>query len=277
MNRYEQKQEARRERLERAAERARSDGAAAFKRSDDYVAGIPPGQPILVGHHSERRHRRAIEKSMEAAHRGLKLQAKAADLEHAAGRVGSGGISADDPEAIDKLKEKIADLESERSKMKDANNAYRYAKKQNWLGALENVPALREKYNLGEKLAAKVLLYEPSWSGDKGPFSGWPLQNLGANIRRYQQRLADIEKRDAAREAEAPRMVERAGVRAEEDREDNRVRLYFPGKPGPKTRGYMKSRGWRWAPSVGAWQRQLNQHAMDYAEEAIKVYEQECY
>jgi hypothetical protein len=55
--------EARAEELEARAERHSNEADALMARSDAHVAGIPFGQPILVGHHSERRHRNAIDKS----------------------------------------------------------------------------------------------------------------------------------------------------------------------------------------------------------------------
>lgn len=68
MNHYERKQEARRERLLAAAERAEAQSEAAYKRADlrEEASGIPFGQPILVGHHSERRHRAAIKRADNA-------------------------------------------------------------------------------------------------------------------------------------------------------------------------------------------------------------------
>lgn len=51
---------------------------AAFTRSDDLTKGIPFGQPILVGHHSEQRHRRTIDKAHKAAGKGLEAS-RAAD------------------------------------------------------------------------------------------------------------------------------------------------------------------------------------------------------
>ena len=41
----------------------------AIKAGDDAVGGIPFGQPILVGHHSERKHRKAVERAQRAADR----------------------------------------------------------------------------------------------------------------------------------------------------------------------------------------------------------------
>jgi hypothetical protein len=45
------------------SDNAKQRSDAAYQASNADVAGIPLGQPILVGHHSERRHRNAIERS----------------------------------------------------------------------------------------------------------------------------------------------------------------------------------------------------------------------
>ena len=39
-----------------------------------------------------------------------------------------------------------------------------------------------------------------------------------------------------------------------------RIQLFFEGKPYPEVREILKRNGFRWAPSVGAWQRQLNEN-----------------
>jgi hypothetical protein len=46
--------------------------------------------------------------------------------------------------------------------------------------------------------------------------------------------------------------------------EEVRLQLFFEGKPNDKTRELLKSNGFRWAPSCGAWQRLLNENA-EYA------------
>ncbi|GAB3220209.1 DUF3560 domain-containing protein [Spirosoma arcticum] len=56
---------------------AESQADAAHKRSHDYVKGIPMGQPILVGHHSEKRHRRDLDRSWNALGNAVKLTEKA--------------------------------------------------------------------------------------------------------------------------------------------------------------------------------------------------------
>lgn len=57
----------RREALTTKAERVAGEVEALWARSDRAVEGIPAGQPILIGHHSERRHRNALERSQNAA------------------------------------------------------------------------------------------------------------------------------------------------------------------------------------------------------------------
>lgn len=84
------------ERAERLEERAEAAGAradAAFEKAHAAVAGIEPGQPILVGHHSERHHRRALEKHDAAmskacaeSDKARRLAAAAAGSAHAAAR-----------------------------------------------------------------------------------------------------------------------------------------------------------------------------------------------
>ena len=39
--------------------------------------------------------------------------------------------------------------------------------------------------------------------------------------------------------------------------EKNGLEIYFDGKPDENVRNILKSEGFRWAPSQGAWQRQL--------------------
>lgn len=72
---------------ERAAERsdrydARADKAEELStRLGDYsrsiIAGIPAGQPILVGHHSEKRHRRALDRSWNVLGKAVEASKKA--------------------------------------------------------------------------------------------------------------------------------------------------------------------------------------------------------
>lgn len=69
------------ERYESWAASAESKSEAYFNKSHAITGNIPMGQPILVGHHSERRHRRDIEKSWSALGKGVEFMHKAEDHE----------------------------------------------------------------------------------------------------------------------------------------------------------------------------------------------------
>jgi Domain of unknown function (DUF3560) len=252
MNAYEQKQEARRERLEARAERLDAVASAQFRKADlsEEASGIPFGQPILVGHHSERKHRNAIKRADAAMRRGIEA-AKAADEARAkAAGVGHGGIASADPDAVDKLKDKLAELERNADDMKRWNAEFRK-------GGVEAMSA-------PDKIKLEVAAMIARQPYIRSPFF---VANRRAEIKRVKDRIAALE----ARKAKAPQAVEVAGgVRVVENLELFRVQIIFPGKPDAVVRGELKSRGFRWAPSENAWQRHLNNAGIYAAREIIK-------
>ena len=58
------------------------------------------------------------------------------------------------------------------------------------------------------------------------------------------------------------------GGHVEANREQGRLQVFFDGKPEADARQQLKEHGFRWAPSVGAWQRLLNDNAY-YASDRI--------
>lgn len=271
MNDYERKQEAKRERLEAAADRARAKAAAHYKRADlrEDVSGIPLGQPILVGHHSEGRHRRAIAKADNAMRASIEADKRAGDLAARAAAVGTGGISADDPEAIQKLQAEVDTAQARQDFMKAANVVIRKALKagitpESPIADLEPWMAKAEKATgkpWGEGSIREAL--KPDFAGRTG-FAAYQLQNNGANIKRMEKRIAQL--RAAHAEAEAAsgesKTTSYQGVcDIVENFDENRLQIIFDGKPTAEVRTILKGCGFRWAPSQGAWQRQLNDSA----------------
>jgi hypothetical protein len=63
------------------------------------------------------------------------------------------------------------------------------------------------------------------------------------------------------------------GVRCVLNKTLDRVQLIFPDKPSAEERVLLKSNAFRWAPSVGAWQRQLTQNGVWAAERVLKALE----
>jgi hypothetical protein len=101
-------------------------------------------------------------------------------------------------------------------------------------------------------------LLNPRFGRGQG-FPTFSLTNNQANIRRMRERLEKI----TAAKARPVETVECSnGVTLEDDAPANRVRLYFPGKPSEAIRSELKSSGFRWAPSVGAWQAYRNHNSL---------------
>jgi len=269
MNAYERKQEARRERLEAAADRAEARATAAYKRADlrEEVSGIPFGQPILVGHHSEGRHRAAIKRADSAMRASITENKRAADLRARADAVGSGGISSDDPEAIQKLQAEIDKAKASQEMMKAANKVIRKAVKAGITGPDSDGfnDYLREMVTIGgDRLAlAAIKLLEPDFCGRIG-FADFETTNNLSNIKRMEGRVAQLRAAHAVAEAaggEEKRTAYQGLCEVVENFEENRLQIIFGGKPEAAIRDNLKSNGFRWAPSQSAWQRQLNNGA----------------
>jgi len=162
--------------------------------------------------------------------------------------VGTGGISSDDPQAVEKLEAKLAALEKHQEMMKAANAAIRMkdpAKGDAKLAELGYTP---------EDIAK---LREPDFCGRIG-YPAYELQNNNANIRRIRGRIAELKKRTE----NTPEGWEFDGGRVVVNTTENRLQVIFDGKPDADVRTELKGEGFRWAPSQGAWQRQLTDNAM---------------
>src|SRR5205823_811991 len=95
----------------------------------DIASRRPFGQPILVGHHSEGRHRRDLARQHRKDLKASALWKQAKDARSAAKACEANtAIYGDDPEALAKLQTKLLDLERKRDAWKTLNAQYRKAK-----------------------------------------------------------------------------------------------------------------------------------------------------
>jgi hypothetical protein len=76
------------ERLEDRAGRAAAESEARYAAARQMLDIIPPGQPILVGHHSERRHRRDLERIDNNLRRSVEEERNAKHYQRAAAVAG---------------------------------------------------------------------------------------------------------------------------------------------------------------------------------------------
>jgi hypothetical protein len=164
-------------------------------------------------------------------------------------------IMAGDDNATERLSAKIAQAERLQAVMKDCNAAIRSNRK---AGEAAQVAALVAIFTAAGWVAkdpesrARELL-KPDFCGRIG-FADFELTNNNANIRRMKERLASISRNQNAASAE----IEGAKARYEDCPAENRVRLFFPGKPAEDVRSRLKASGFRWSPTLGCWQAYRN-------------------
>jgi hypothetical protein len=121
---------ARADRLEEWAGTNSAKSSAAYAGAKRIADQIPMGQPILVGHHSERGHRRDIARidsgmsaSIELGRKADRQVSSAAEIRAQADRA----IYSDDADAIERLTAKLAEMEAERDAIKAKRAAVRKA------------------------------------------------------------------------------------------------------------------------------------------------------
>lgn len=166
-------------------------------------------------------------------------------------------IMAGDADAIARLEERLVSLRTRQDRMKAINAAHK---------AFQKKPESLEDSELSQQEKDLIRNYKPAYSWEPHPFAPFELTNNNANIRTVEKRLEQLQKAKATPE----KTIECAsGLRVEDCPADNRVRLFFPGKPDSSVRDTLKSSGFRWAPSIGAWQAYRNSRAMELAQKFV--------
>lgn len=196
---YRERREARAERLrgwaEKRAQRAAAVLASGEKYRGDVAFNTQPG-------HIPARARliAATDRAFESMKKAESMSSRAAEIERQADRA----IYSDDHDAIEKLEARIADLEAERARVKLVNTQIRRGA--GWEARI--VPPLtdRERQTL-----LNVAQFQPFYDPQHKGFPPYHLQNLGGNITRQRQRLAQLRRAQAV-DAAGPDAYAEAGA-----------------------------------------------------------------
>lgn len=257
-NSWEARQEARRTRYIERADKARAEGISAQKQANDMLSRIPFGQPILVGHHSEKRHRNLLSKADGLYRKAfVKCEGKAEHYENKADGVGRAGISSDDPDAVCKLKEKLQKYIKNQELMKACNKVIKHFKTQE--------EQLTELVKLGISDINANELLKGDFCGRIG-FASYSLQNNNAEINRLKKRISQLE---VIKSETLDHREEYSNFIFETDSNENRLMFIFEGKPDENTRTILKSYAFKWSPTRGAWVRKITPNAL-YAARKVK-------
>lgn len=260
---YQEKKQARIERYKQYATNAEARAQQRYQTASKMAEAIPFGQPMLVDHHSYKSdlsYRKKIDNNMR---KSIEETEKAEYYYHKAEAAAkNNAISSDDDQAIEKLEAKIKNEEEARDKMKAINLYYRKHK------TLDGISEELLKPSHVAILKADIQKQNENQyrHSPAVPFAAYALSNAGANIRSNKKRLEQLKAVKAL-----PDIEEKHGdVVYKQNVEANRIQLIFPGKPSDDIRTLLKSYGFRWSPTEGAWQRQISNGARYAAETIIK-------
>ena len=162
--------------------------------------------------------------------------------------VGKGGISSDDPQAIEKLQAKLDNLVKYQERMKVANAAIRMKDPEKGNAKLAEMGYTPDEIKQ---------LRKPDFCGRIG-YPSYLLSNNNANIKRIRDRITALEKKKTEPTLEG---WDFDGGSVIANTEANRLQILFNEKPDEATRAMLKQNGFRWSPSNKAWQRQLTPNA----------------
>jgi hypothetical protein len=156
-------------------------------------------------------------------------------------------ISASDPQAVEKLTEKLEACKERQKYMKDVNAYYRKHK------TCKDFPGMSLR-----AAAALDVHVDNAYSLNKQPYPSYELTNNNAEIKRLEKRITELTR------AKEVGFIgwEFEGGRAEVNTDLNRLQLFFDKIPSEQMRIQLKHKGFRWAPTQNAWQRQLTANAL---------------
>jgi Domain of unknown function (DUF3560) len=245
MNDFESERAAKAARFRQLAEKHANIATGRHFAARERLEVIPLGQPILVGHHSEKRHRRDLKHIDVHFAKAKEHHDKAGYFRRRAAAAESNVIIfSDDPDATEKLVDKIERLKKRQGVMKRANHLIRKADRE----GLANL-------GFSEETITKLLAQD---FASRAGFPNYALANNSANIRRLEKRLVAIQnvQHDETAEVQFP-----SGVRLVDNVEANRLQILFPEIPSEEIRRELKRNGFHWSPTAGAWHRRRSNRA----------------
>ena len=157
-------------------------------------------------------------------------------------------IRADDPKAVEMLKENLEGFEGRQEYMQNINDYY----KEN--GTMVGCPGIAEE--------TAIQLDERVNENQSTPYPGRFFKDNYAEINRLKANIDRLENK--------PETVFKGwqfeGGEAVINLANNRLQLMFDGKPTDEQRADLKKNGFKWAPTAKAWQRPLDFKSMAAAE-----------
>lgn len=160
------------------------------------------------------------------------------------------------------------ELEKALLDLKKAEERRIMIKRANKLVKKPNALELLIQEGWSEKNAQELL--EKDFTGHIG-FAPYHLQNLGANIRRLQDRVTYLSEKVKLRSETGNEEIPMLGGTCLINRDEDRIQLLFDEKPSRDLIDKLKATGWHWSPTNKAWQRKITPAAEHAARMLIRI------
>lgn len=118
---------------------------------------------------------------------------------------------------------------------------------------------LRKKLEQEQKEHDNIVNYnKQARKENKEVYSTYVLQNSNQRIKNIKDRISHLEKLEELKTTQGNTEIEINNIKIIDNLEANRVQMIFPNKPNEDIRKILKSNGFRYSYTFGAWQRNRN-------------------
>jgi hypothetical protein len=156
---------------------------------------------------------------------------------------------------IDRYKSELESMKRNHEKMKEANRRISQARKTG-----EDISTyLMNELNVAPHMISWTLKF------------GFGLANNSANMRRVEQRIKEMEEKEQKATNTGQKDFPFDGFFIRYNYEADRIQIMFDRKPEAAVIYECKRNGFKWSPSFGAWQRQLNSNGRSAAQRLLKI------
>lgn len=159
-------------------------------------------------------------------------------------------------------RKKLANLQAHQEHMRKVNAAHR--------AFLKN-PATLDAADFSEDVKKMIREYVPEYGWIPNPYARFQMSNNLANIKRVQERVAVLEKKEKMAEQVGIQDLTFQGGLVVLNHEIDRLQILFDEKPNQEMITNLKKNGFKWAPSSKAWQRQLTMNAKRAASSLLQI------
>lgn len=125
---------------------------------------------------------------------------------------------------------------------------------------------LREKLQQEQKAHDEMVNYNKQARKEKKEvYPTYMLTNSNQRIKNIKDRISQLEKLEELKQTQGNTEIEINGIKIIDNLEANRLQMVFPDKPNENIRKILKSNGFRWCGTYGAWQRNRGRLSADKA------------